>query len=186
MTKFTFALAAALLAGTTMTNAANAGGVRLGFGFPLGAFIAHQALSSGGYDRHYDRPRYSERRIQAAEAARLRKAKAKSEVAAAAKTAEVKTAKLEDKLSTNESTTTEIAKTSTETTATTDTAAETTASTETTSTSETSEATETKSEKVATVAKPEAEKTATASNGKQTCRRYSAAIAGLIDVPCEQ
>jgi hypothetical protein len=185
MTKITFALAAALLAGTTMTNAANAGGVRLGFGFPLGAFIAHQALSSGGYDRHSDRPRYSERRIQAAEAARLRKAKAKSEVAAAAKMAEVKTAKLEDKLPTSESTTTEIAKTSTDTATTADTTAETTASTETTSTSETSTETA-KSEKVAAVAKPETEKTATASNAKQTCRRYSAAIAGLIDVPCEQ
>ena len=40
MTKIAFALAAAVLAGTTMTNAANAG-VRLGFGFPLGSFIAH-------------------------------------------------------------------------------------------------------------------------------------------------
>ena len=52
MTKTTLALAAALLAGTTLTSAANAGGVRVGFGFPLGSFVAHSNQS------------YSERRLR--------------------------------------------------------------------------------------------------------------------------
>ena len=62
MTKTTLALAAALLAGTTLTSAANAGGVRVGFGFPLGSFIAHsnQSYSGEGYGsgRNCHKPRY--------------------------------------------------------------------------------------------------------------------------------
>ena len=40
MSKSALALAAAVLAATTLSNAANAGGIRLGFGFPLGSFVA--------------------------------------------------------------------------------------------------------------------------------------------------
>lgn len=51
MTKISLALAAALLAGTTLS--AEAGGVRVGFGFPLGSFVAHsnqsQAAGPGNY-----------------------------------------------------------------------------------------------------------------------------------------
>ena len=47
MTTKALALAAALLTATSLTTAANAGGVRVGFGFPLGNFTAHPNLSSG-------------------------------------------------------------------------------------------------------------------------------------------
>ena len=117
MTKTTLALAAALLAGTTLTSAANAGGVRVGFGFPLGSFVAqpNQSYSEPSYgrDRHCDKPRYAARRRYLADAAPARKIKRAPKVEVAAKTSkpEVQTAKLEDKLVTNEETTTEIAKT---------------------------------------------------------------------------
>ena len=42
-----FALAAALLTTTALSTAANAGGIRVGFGFPLGNFTALPNLSSG-------------------------------------------------------------------------------------------------------------------------------------------
>ncbi|MBN9246353.1 MAG: hypothetical protein J0I81_02695, partial [Hyphomicrobium sp.] len=81
MTKIAFALAAAVLAGTTMTNAANAG-VRLGFGFPLGTFIAHSAenLSARDYRRN-DRPRTVRRDYQDdAPARKIAKAKSAPKV----------------------------------------------------------------------------------------------------------
>jgi len=117
MTKTTLALAAALLAGTTLTSAANAGGVRVGFGFPLGSFIAHsnQSYSGEGYGsgRNCHKPRYAARRQYEAAAAPVRKIKRAPKAAVAYKVSkpEVQTAKLEDKLITNDETTTEIAKT---------------------------------------------------------------------------
>jgi hypothetical protein len=196
MTKSTLALAAALLAGTTLTNAANAGGIRVGFGFPLGSFVAHSTQSYAGdgygYRRHCDKERYARRRYQAA-AVRTHKAKhpRKVDVAEVKRTSApvVKTAKLDDKLESNPATTTEIAKTSSQ-------PAPAKSATEPTTTvsatpAATAPATEaSKTEKIATV-----EKTSTdgksdlkklTSDVKQVCRRYSAAIAGLIDVPCNE
>ena len=66
MNRTAFAIAAALLAGTTLTSAANAGGLRVGFGFPLGSFIAHsnQNYSDNDYGcRHCDRPHYAARHV---------------------------------------------------------------------------------------------------------------------------
>jgi len=190
MTKITLTLAAALLAGTTLTSAANAGGIRVGFGFPLGSFIAHSAQSSmdDGYSRRYER----RQRAYKAEAAPVRKAKPVSKVASAkpiAKPADkqvITTAKLEDKLASDPATTTEIAKTSDVTTASTTPA---TNSTPTATTSTTAATEPAKVEKVATVDKTAAEdksNTDKSAPEKQICRRYSAAIAGLVDVPCNE
>ena len=56
MTAKTFLLAAALLATTTFSSGAQAGGIRLNMGGPLGSFTAHPHLSSGpggtGAERH--------------------------------------------------------------------------------------------------------------------------------------
>jgi hypothetical protein len=63
MTKTTLTLAAALLAGTTLSTAANAGGIRVGFGFPLGSFVAHEhqnytpaPTSNYRAEKHCDKP----------------------------------------------------------------------------------------------------------------------------------
>lgn len=185
MMKITLTLAAVLLAGTTLTSAANAGGLRVGFGFPLGSFIAHSAQNSmdDGYSRRYERRRH----VYEAERAPVRKAKPVSKVATAKPVAKpavkqvITTAKLEDKLSSDPATTTEIAKTSDITTASTTPAP---AATTNTTTAETA-----KVEKVATVDKTTTESksnTPKTTPDKQICRRYSAAIAGLVDVPCNE
>ena len=207
MTKTTLALAAALLAGTTLTSAANAGGVRVGFGFPLGSFIAHsnQSYSGEGYGsgRNCHKPRYAARRQYEAAAAPVRKIKRAPKAAVAYKVSkpEVQTAKLEDKLITNDETTTEIAKTPASDVS----GTQSTASTSTTTTAvldkETDKAATTttpamakveapKVEKVATVEKTETsgkaeQKTISVPAAKRVCRRFSAAIAGLVDVPCQ-
>ncbi|HXE02498.1 MAG TPA: hypothetical protein VN623_11170 [Hyphomicrobium sp.] len=207
MTKTTLALAAALLAGTTLTSAANAGGVRVGFGFPLGSFIAHsnQSYSGEGYGsgRNCHKPRYAARRQYEAAAAPVRKIKRAPKAAVAYKVSkpEVQTAKLEDKLITNDETTTEIAKTPAADVS----GTQSTASTSTTTTAvldkETDKAATTttpamakleapKVEKVATVEKTETsgkaeQKTISVPAAKRVCRRFSAAIAGLVDVPCQ-
>lgn len=188
MTKITLTLAAALLAGTTLTSAANAGGLRVGFGFPLGSFIAHSAQNSmdDGYSRRHER----RRRVYEAERAPVRKAKPVNKVAAAKPVAKpapkqvITTAKLEDKLSSDPATTTEIAKTSDVTTAST-----TPASTPAPAVTNTTTAETAKVEKVATVDKTTTEaksNTSETAPAKQICRRYSAAIAGLVDVPCNE
>ncbi len=175
MTKIAFALAAAVLAGTTMTNAANAG-VRLGFGFPLGTFIAHSAenLSARDYRRN-DRPRTVRRDYQDdAPARKIAKVKSapKTEVAEAPVkapvTPAVQTAKLEDKLSSDPATTTVIEKSATKDV--------------TTGSIKQASATTDKTE---TTAKADTETTTAAVETKHVCRRYSPAIAGLVDVPCE-
>ena len=207
MTKTTLALAAALLAGTTLTSAANAGGVRVGFGFPLGSFIAHsnQSYSGEGYGsgRNCHKPRYAARRQYEAAAAPVRKIKRAPKAAVAYKVSkpEVQTAKLEDKLITNDETTTEIAKTpasdvsgtqSTASTSTTTTAVldKETDKAATTTTPATAKVEAPKVEKVATVEKTETsgkaeQKTISVPAAKRVCRRFSAAIAGLVDVPCQ-
>ena len=204
MTKTTLALAAALLAGTTLTSVANAGGVRVGFGFPLGSFIAHSNQSysgeSYGSGRNCHKPRYAARRQYEAAAAPVRKIKRAPKAAVAYKVSkpEVQTAKLEDKLITNDETTTEIAKTpasdvsgtqstaSTTTTAVLDKADKAAATT----TPATTKFEAPKVEKVATVEKTETsgkaeQKTISVPAAKRLCRRFSAAIAGLVDVPCQ-
>jgi hypothetical protein len=190
MTKTAFAIAAALLAGTTLTSAANAGGIRVGFGFPLGSFVAHsnQSYAGDGYGRRCDHERRAARRHYEAVAAPVRHVKPKAEVAETKTDVKtdakpVTTAKLDDRLSADPETTTDVVKTDTDADTTTATKAEpapaTTASTDTA-----------KTEKVATVEKPAQEgdlkviKVPT-SEGKQVCRRYSAAIAALVDVPCD-
>ncbi len=207
MTKTTLALAAALLAGTTLTSAANAGGVRVGFGFPLGSFIAHsnQSYSGEGYGsgRNCHKPRYAARRQYEAAAAPVRKIKRapKATVAYKVSKPEVQTAKLEDKLITNDETTTEIAKTpasdvsGTQSTASTSTTTTAVLDKEidkaaTTTTPATAKVEAPKVEKVATVEKTETsgkaeQKTISVPAAKRVCRRFSAAIAGLVDVPCQ-
>lgn len=193
MTKITLTLAAALLAGTTLTSAANAGGLRVGFGFPLGSFIAHSAQNSmdDGYSRRYER----RRRVYEAERAPVRKATPVSKVASAKPVAKpassqvITTAKLEDKLSSDPATTTEIAKTSDVTTASTTPTSTSPASTPAPAVTNTTTAETTKVEKVATVDKTTTEAKSNTSEtvpAKQICRRYSAAIAGLVDVPCNE
>jgi hypothetical protein len=207
MTKTTLALAAALLAGTTLTSAANAGGVRVGFGFPLGSFIAHsnQSYSGEGYGsgRNCHKPRYAARRQYEAAAAPVRKIKRAPMAAVASKVSkpEVQTAKLDEKLITNDETTTEIAKTpaadvsgtqSTASTSTTTTAVldKETDKAATTTTPAMAKVEAPKVEKVATVEKTETsgkaeQKTISVPAAKRVCRRFSAAIAGLVDVPCQ-
>jgi hypothetical protein len=186
MTKIAFALAATVLAGTTMTNAANAG-VRLGFGFPLGSFVAHSNENYGGNDyRRYDRPRTVRRDYQddapARKVAKIKRAP-KVEVAAAPVKAPaapvVQTAKLEDKLSSDPTTTTEIAKTPASTSA-----SETTKPVSETTTGSIKQASTT-TDKTDTAVKADTKTAAATTETKHVCRRYSAAIAGLVDVPCE-
>ena len=192
MTKMTFALAAALLAGTTMTSAANAGGIRLGFGFPLGSFIAHSNQNYGGNDyRGYERPRYVRRDYQddapARKIAKVRRAP-RVEVAdvpvKAPAAPVVKTAKLEDKLSSDPATTTVIEKTPVSTSDTTPAKDTTTGSIKKASTTDKTDTVAT-SEKTDASVKSDAETTTANAETKHVCRRYSAAIAGLVDVPCE-
>lgn len=207
MTKTTLALAAALLAGTTLTSAANAGGVRVGFGFPLGSFVAHsnQSYSGEGYGSGRDchKLRYAARRRYVAEAAPVRKIKRAPRAAVAYKVSKpaVQTAKLEDRLITNDETTTEIAKTpatdvsGTQSTASTSTTTPAVIDKEsdkaaTTTTPATAKVEAPKIEKVATVEKTETsgkaeQKTISVPAAKRVCRRFSAAIAGLVDVPCQ-
>ncbi len=177
MTKLTFALVAALIAGTTMTSAANADGVRLGFGFPLGSFVAHSNENYGGDYRRAERPRYVRRDDQ--DDAPVRKvAKIKrpveTEVAEASVKAPIVTkvasTKLSDRLSSDPSTTTVIEKTPAAKSDGAQANTITTASTETKAT--------VNAEKNAATDEPVA---AT----PHVCRRYSPAIAALVDVPCE-
>lgn len=185
MTKIAFALAAAVLAGTTMTNAANAG-VRLGFGFPLGTFIAHSAENYSANDyRRNERPRYVRRDYQddapARKIAKVKRAPV-TEVAdtpvKAPATPVVQTAKLEDKLSSDPATTTVIEKSPA-------TANETTTTAKAVTTGSIKQAS-TATDKTETTAKAETETTTTTTaETKHVCRRYSPAIAGLVDVPCE-
>lgn len=191
MTKITIALTAALLAGTTLTQAANAGGLRVGFGFPLGSFVAHPTQSYAGdgygYRRHCDRKHYVRRSYQA-DAARVLRVKRHRKInVAKAKQAPVlvKTVKLESKLPSNPATTTEIAKTNSNRNDANSTAQLTTTASITPAATETS-----KTEKVVVVDTTSGDekadlRTAT-TTVNQICRRYSATIAGLVDVPCNE
>ncbi len=105
------AIATSIMAATVaMTSTAEAG-VRIGFGFPIGAFVAHRHMEAQEYEaRRYRAQQRAERaeiarlkRQQAIEAAKVRKAKAeaiaaaKAEKAAAAKAKAVAEAKARTK-----------------------------------------------------------------------------------------
>ncbi|NOT71639.1 MAG: hypothetical protein HOP09_10270 [Hyphomicrobium sp.] len=243
MTKATVALAAALLACTTLSSAAEAGGVRVGFGFPLGSFVArpHQSYSAApSYERHCAKTqrvaRHTERnealvhkvrrakKVEVAEAPAPRKIKRapKVEVAEAApaprkikrtpkiEVAEkpvIKTAKLEDKSvasdaapsvyvpeATAAATPPADVKTTAPATVTTAAVAPATSTDVSTTTAPAAPAATAikeevkveapKAEKVEKTEKAEA-KIKLPTDVKRLCRRFSAAIAGLIDVPCE-
>lgn len=216
MSKFAIALAAAaLLAAPSFSSTAEAGGIRLGFGFPLGSFIArpHQSYNSGGgYERYQAKKEARQARLAAARQqaaasrqAQLQKAQAQK-MAAAEKAAQIKrakaaeaakVAKVETKAVTTDPAPTvyvpvaNAAATPVTTAPVTETAAVTaepakTAALEPAATTETTP--DVKAEKVEKVEKPAVEKSnvkVTSATAKRVCRRFSAAIAGLIDVPCE-
>lgn len=74
MIKSISTLAAAILATSALTGAAEAGGIRLSFGGPLGSFVAHPNLSSGPggtMNRHCDKPGYGRVREYDAPARRV-------------------------------------------------------------------------------------------------------------------
>jgi hypothetical protein len=175
MNKTTFALAAALIAGTTMTSTANAGGVRLGFGFPLGSFVAHSNENYSGRDyRRAQRPRTVRRDYRDdAPARKIVKVKQAPKVDVAetpVKAPVVKTAKLEDKLASDPATTTVIEKTPVATAA-----VEPTVNADKDASEATPEATKT-----------DAETTTAAAETRHICRRYAPAIGALVNVPCDE
>jgi len=232
MTKKTITLAALVLASTALATSANAGGIRLSFGGPLGSFVAHPNLSSGpggttrekhcakpAYaEHHYSKPSYVGRRNDDDEAPvrRVRHTAPKVEVAEEApaprkiaekssKPAEVKTAKLEDKgtisdaapvifipdapapvaeFTGTQSTPAAVrsAALAPEPATTPIEASELEAKSEPKKDEATvSEAKPAKTE--ATEKSEKAEKSGTLAN--KVCRRFSAAVAGLITVPCD-
>lgn len=215
MTNKTLTLATLMLATTALTTGAEAGGVRLMFGGPLGMFNAHPHMSSGPggnwrYNRHIARPDYfdepSYRRIRRPvpvevvdEAPARRVVKAKTEETSN----EVKTAKTDDKSTTADSTPTIFIPESPPLTGTQSTPApEHTAALAPTVVSKAEDTTTqipVKQEplKTSDVAPAAPETTAPAKSEtadkdeprktgamKKLCRRFSAAVAGLIDVPC--
>ncbi len=125
MTKPIRTLAALFLAASALSSAAEAGGVRLQFGGPLGSFTAHPHLSSGpggtaryansqqrSYKRHVSKPAYAaaarrkaptaviaqpQRRAPNVDVAQSEPRKAKIAIERPAKVTPVHTAKLEDK-----------------------------------------------------------------------------------------
>lgn len=180
MSKITFALAATLLAGSAMTNAANADAVRVGFGFPLGSFVAHSNQTYSGRDyQPVERPRAARREVQENALRKTVKIKrpARAEASetavkspATSVTATVQPAKLEGKLPAETVTTPAVEK-----------AADTT----TGSISSTKPETSVNGEKNASAA-PASDKVANETAATpHICRRYSPTIGELVDVPCE-
>ncbi len=237
MTKTTLAaLAAALLAGSTFSATANAGGgVRVGFGFPLGSFVAHphqnyNQSSSYGYKKSCDKPVRAARHIEREEAPvrkahraapkvevaekpapKVIKRAPKVEVAEEApvrrvvkKVVQVQTAKLDEKAVTTDAAPTVFvpaapaaaAETTAPAAAPVETAAVTPPATSTTVTpaadaavaapavKEEAKVEAPKTEKIEKAEK-DTPKVKISTDVKRLCRRFSAAIAGLIDVPCE-
>jgi hypothetical protein len=167
MFKTTAALALAFIAATATASAANAGGVRVGFGFPLGSFVAHSAESlSGAEYRGMERRQRTVRRESYASAGkpsyqRTQKASVAQDTSSAPSAPVVRTAKLETKSEPRASETTVIEKTPV-------------ADNDTTS-SVNGEKTEATADN--------GQDATTASN--RVCRRYSATVGTLIEVPCE-
>lgn len=127
MTKSISTLAALFLAASAPSSAAEAGGVRLQFGGPLGSFTAHPHVSSGpggtaryaqhSYKRHVSKPAYlgaarrkapsiaiaqQQRRAAKVEVAQSEPRKAKVAIERPAKIKPVYTAKLDDKTVTSD------------------------------------------------------------------------------------
>jgi hypothetical protein len=219
MTKTSLALAVALLTSTTLAGTANAGGLRvgLGFGFPLGAFVAHEHLSdSSSYsERHCDRPRVA-RSVRNDDddqpVHKVRHSVSKDDVAEVSqphkvvkiekpeiKDVEIKTAKLDDKSTVSDAAPSIFVPdsppskiTGTQSTPATLHTAALTAETTTTTTQATTPPTDpvktdtAKSDKTDDAKTDDAPKSkVSVSDVKRLCRRFSAAVAGLIDVPCE-
>lgn len=203
MTKIAIALAAAaLISAPSFSSTAEAGGIRLGFGFPLGSFVARPHQSYGapsGYQQYCAKKAAREARYAAArqQEAAARKAQAQK-MAALEKSAQIKrakaaeaiqTAKVETKPVTTDAAPTVYVPVNTATTATTpvvNTAATTTTTTEPAKTAALEPVVE-KAPVVEEVKTVKVEKSTVniSANAKRVCRRFSAAIAGLIDVPCE-
>lgn len=202
MSKFAIALAAAaLLAAPSFSSTAEAGGIRLGFGFPLGSFVARPHQSYGGpsgYQQYCAKKEARQARIAAARQQEMAARKAQAQkMAAAERAAEIKrakaaeaiqTAKVETKPVTTEAAPTVYVPVNTATTETTQ-VANTAATTTTTEPAKTA-ALEPVAEKAPVVEEAKTEKVEkstvkVSATAKRVCRKFSAAIAGLIDVPCE-
>ncbi|MBX9684918.1 MAG: hypothetical protein K2X41_14140 [Hyphomicrobium sp.] len=212
MTKTALTLAAALIAGSALTTSAEAGGVRLGFGFPLGAFVAHSLMNQNaerhaGYERRAERPTYAKKQAAKPDKKKVTVAEAPApRVRRAAKP--VKTATYEPKtiatdtvpmiqvpdtpaaaptvVKAEEFKTVEPAIVQTATV----TLAPTVAPTVTPDVKVETPTVVTPTADAVTAPiitrAPVAEKTVNISaKVKRVCRKFSAAIAGLIDVPCE-
>ncbi len=216
MTTKALTLAALMLASTTFASTADAGGIRLSFGGPLGSFTAHPNQSSGPGGtarkehcakpaaRHYDKPSYVGRkhqevdapvrhvkraapRIEVAETPaprKIRKPKVVIERPEVAEQVEVQTAKLDDKSVISDVSPSiyvpETPVAASELTGTQSTAAVVRTAALTPAPEASVAATETKEEEAAKPVKAEKPETAAA----KICRRFSAAIAGLIEIPC--
>ncbi len=215
MTTKTLTLAALMLASTTLVSAAEAGGVRLSFGGPLGSFTAHPNQSSGPggtaskehcakpAPKHYAKPSYVGRKHQEDEAPvrhvkraapkvevaetpaprKIRKPKVVIEKPEIAEQVEVQTAKLDDKSVISDVTPSiylpETPVAASEFTGTQSSPAVVRTAALTPAPEATVVAKEAKQE-AATPVKAEKPETAAA----KICRRFSAAIAGLIEIPC--
>jgi len=182
MTRTALTIAVALIAGTTLSNVANAGGVRLGFGFPLGSFVAKpfQGSSLGGgygHKKSYKKPAYAARkapRPAQVDVAETRPVKAKP--------APVKTANVETKSTATDAPAVYIPDTpvKTEAAKTQNTAALTPQTAEQETEVKVDNSRNEKVEKV------EAEQPTTEENsGKRVCRKFSAVVGGLVEAPCE-
>ena len=242
MTSKTFTLAAVLLATSTLTSVANAGGVRLSMAGPLGSFVAHPHQSSGpggtlrGYAAkpHCNKPAYVKPSYvgrfkhdnDEAPARKVKRVVPKVEVAEEAPAprnikkaqkievseeapVEVKTAKLEDKTTATDAapaifvpasppvsdvTGTQSTPSPERSAALAPTAATTTVTaTEPAVQKPETTAAVTPVEAKAVETKPAETKTAKAekaskdgSVASKLCRRFSAAVAGLVSVPCNE
>ncbi|MFN0217962.1 MAG: hypothetical protein ACKVP4_03995 [Hyphomicrobium sp.] len=208
-------IAAALIAGATLTTTAEAGGLRLGFGMPLGSFVAH-SLANGAQNQGYSSGRSGYERAQEQRAAKIRAAKAAAAKRQAVAEAEASTRARKAKLAAAQPSTQDVeiktAKIESTTTATdaaptiyvpnTPAVVETPkADAEIAKVGEIDDAVKIEAPKVeqlqqvvtiekpATVATPEKVETKsaekTSAKAQRICRRFSAAIAGLVDIPCE-
>ena len=174
-----------------MTNAANAGGIRVGFGFPLGSFVAHpnQNYSDGAYERRCEKsaPAATRRSVRLRPSLlpagptlrksswlRTRPRKRRLRLSPSSK----------PKLPADAVNTTVIAKTADNDTSA-DTGSEGKPDAATLSASENNDGSKVAaSETTANDEKTDAN-TAPVSDGKKVCRRFSPTIAALVDVPCE-
>lgn len=196
MTKITLAaLAAAILAGTAFTSAAEAGGMRVGFGFPLGSFVARshspdavRSYGKRGPDCHRRSARVSAPVRKALKKKQMTQTAAHSPAPQKIKAKPVVVAKTETKPVTNDAPVINVPGTPVSKPVV----------AETSTVQQPIETAAIKPEPVTTEIKAEAPKFAAATEtvskieevvatdkGKQVCRRFSALIGDLIDVPCK-